>query len=238
MTYDELLNNLKLHPTKEQQIQELFNYLLNNVKYDYPTLEICNFDNTLLNYIDEKYNPSKYADKLKAVQLVREKGYSEEFLSRILEHYGEEFIVPARPERIIMGKLNKAIPEHTEYRTFAGAKNMATPSVIYKNGIIKKGVCADYSEFIHKICEELNIKCNVIQGTTPVSHVWNLIDVGDGFKHYDLTYAIFSRDNYNNWNSTNTNDWFGITTDRLLEMHPTRKIDASYLNNGILQIDD
>ena len=235
MTYEELLNNLKQLPSKKQQIDRLFDYLLNNVQYDYPTLEICNFDNTLVYFIDENYNPSSYEDRLKAIQLVEEKGYSKEFISRVLEHYGEKFIVPARPERFSMGKLNKAVPEHTSYRTFASAKNMAKSLDVYENGIIKKGVCADFSKFIKKVCDDLNIECYIIQGTTPISHVWNLIDVGDGFKHYDLTYAIYSRDKFKNWGSVDTNDWFGITTEKLLEMHPTRKVESSCLNNGILK---
>lgn len=234
MTYNELLNHLKSLSSKQQQIDYLFSYLLNTVKYDYPTLEICKFDNNLLDFIDETYNPANIEDRQKAIKLVQSKGYSDEFISRILEHYGESFIVPAKPERVVMGKLNKAIPEHTSFRTFAGAKNMAKPIVEYDNGIITKGVCANFAEFIKCVCDELNIQCDTIHGTTPISHVWNLINVGDGFKHYDLTFAIYSRDKFNNWNKLNPENWFGVTLEKLLEIHPTRNIDTPYSSVNIL----
>lgn len=234
MTYNELINHLKTIDGKEQQIEYLFSYMIHSVQYDYPTLEICKFDNSLLDYIDEHYNPESVEDREKAIKLVKNKGYSNEFILRILENYGKSFIVPARPERVVMGKINKAIPEHTSYRTFASAKNMARPFVEYENGIIIKGVCADFSEFIKKICDELNMPCETISGITPISHVWNVINIGDGFKHYDLTYAIYARDGFNGWNKASPNDFLGITTERLLEIHPNRIIDDVHMCEKII----
>lgn len=242
MLYDDLLNHLKQLPSKSSQIQGLFNYLLNNTQYDYPTLENCNFSSSgLLFYIDDNFNPADDTARQNAIQFLRNKGYSEEFLSRVLKHYGEEFVVPAKPKRIKMGNLNNAesehasfqtVPERISYRTFSSALSMTKPCVVYEDGIIKKGVCADFSKFIKEICNELDIPCETIEGTTSplVSHVWNLIDLGDGFRHYDLTYAIYSRDKFKNWGSVGSNSWFGITTETLLQMHPDRKIDAGYLN--------
>ena len=234
MTYDELIKHLKTISDKQQQIEYLFKYMLQSVQYDYPTLEICKFDNSLLDYIDTHYNPEIAEDRQKVIQLIKSKGYSNEFILRILENYGKSFIVPARPEMVIMGKLNKAIPEHTDYRTFASAKNMAKPLVEYKNGFIIKGVCADFSEFIKNICDELNIPCNIVNGATPISHVWNLINVGDGFKHYDLTYAIYARDEFNGWGKVNPSNFLGVTTKKLLEMHPSRTIDSIYTSETTL----
>lgn len=234
MTYNELINHLKTINGKQQQIEYLFSYMLHSVQYDYPTLEICKFDNSLLDYIDEHFNSENLEDRRKAIQLVKSEGYSDEFILRILENYGDSFIVPARPEMVIMGKLNKAIPEHTSYRTFASAKNMARPLVEYENGIIIKGVCADFSEFIKKTCDELNVPCDTITGTTPISHVWNLINTGDGFKHYDLTYAIYARDEFDGWDKANPNDFLGITTEKLLELHPNRTIDSIHTSEKTL----
>lgn len=208
--------------------------MLQNVQYDYPTLEICKFDNSLLDYIDENFNPEILEDRRKAIQLVKSEGYSDEFILRILENYGDSFIVPARPEMVIMGKLNKAIPEHISCRTFASAKNMAKPLVEYEDGIIIKGVCTDFSEFTKKICDELNIPCDTVTGTTPISHVWNLINTGDGFKHYDLTYAIYARDEFDGWGKIDPNNFLGVTTEKLLEMHPNRTIDSIHTSEKTL----
>lgn len=200
--------------------------MLGNLEYDYPTLEIGKFDNRLVDFIDQNFDPSKEEDRLKAIQLVKEKGYSDEFISRICEHYGEEFIVPARPGGSAMGHYREAVPEHTGFRTFCAARSMAKPYVAYENSIITKGVCADFSEFIKNICGDLQIPCKTINGATPVAHVWNMIDLGDGFKHYDITYALYARDRYNNWDKTPPNTWFGISNETLLHLHTTRKIDT------------
>lgn len=234
MTYNELINHLKTINGEQQQVEYLFSYMLQSAQYDYPTLEICKFDNSLLDYVDEHFNPEIMEDRQKAIQLVKSEGYSNEFILRILENYGEGFIVPARPEMVIMGKLNKAIPEHISYRTFASAKNMAKPLVEYEDGIIIKGVCADFSEFTKKICDELNIPCDTVTGTTPISHVWNLINIGDGFKHYDLTYAIYARDEFDGWGKVNPNDFLGVTTEKLLEIQPNRTIDSIHISEKIL----
>ena len=226
MTYQELLYKLKSLDGKQKQIDALFGYLLKMVEYDYPTLEICKLDNSLAAHIDSTYSPSSAEDRQKVVELLKGKGYSTEFINRMLANYGREVLVPARPERFSMGKLQKAVPEHVIYTSFLSAQNMAKPVVKYENGIITKGVCADYAIFIKKVCDDLDIECKTIDGTTPVFHGWNLIDGGEGLLHYDLTYAVFSRDQFNGWDRLAPKDWLGITTDRLLEIHPTRKIDA------------
>lgn len=227
MTYNELINELKQLENPKQQIEALFTYLLNLVEYDYPTLEICNFDFKLSSYIDENFNPQIESDRLAAINLIKEHNYSEGFINRILEHYGEEVFVPAKPESFSFGRIQKAVPEYYFYRNFENARNLARPQKEYHDGILTKGVCANFSEFIKQVCDDLSIPCKEIEGTTSprVSHVWNLIDTGNGFKHLDLTYAIFSRDNFKNWGNVNPFSWFNLSTEELLNLQPERKID-------------
>lgn len=229
MTYNELLNELKKLENPKQQIDSLFAFMLNLVDYDYPTLEICNFDYDLSSYIDKNYNPQVESDRLAAIQLVIDCCYSEGFINRILEHYGEKVFVPARPEYFAFGRIQKAIPEHYVYKNFEDARNMAKIQEEYHDGILTKGVCASYSEFVKQVCDDLGISCKKIEGTTSpkVSHVWNLIDTGDGFRHFDLTYAIFSRDGFKNWGSVNPFSWYNLSTEELLKLHPERKISDS-----------
>ena len=229
MTYDELINNLKVVGDKQLQVDELFKFLLKSVQYDYPTIESWKCDYKLVDYIDSTFNPADVSDKQKVYQLLKKEGFSNEFASRVIKHYGEQFVVPAKPERVIMGKLNPAVAEHVEYRKFSNALNMFLPEVVYKDGIITKGVCADFSEFIKRVCDDLHISCHRIEGTTPIAHVWNLIDAGNGLKHYDLTYAIYDRDN--GAGNINASKWLGKTTEELLAIHPTRKIDHGSIKN-------
>lgn len=226
MTYNELINSLKRLPTKKEQVGYLMGYLLTTLTYDYTTLEICHFDPKLLDFIDDNFDPKSEESRIKAIELVRRSGYSEDFIKRILEHYGETYIFEERPARVIMGRLQPYIPEHTEYRKFSNAFSMTQPQVLYKDEIITKGVCANFSEFVKKVCDQLEIPCLKIKGRTSVGHVWNAINIDGSFKHYDLTYAIFARDHFNGWEKTTPSDWFEITAEKLLELQPNRIIET------------
>jgi hypothetical protein len=146
-------------------------------------------------------------------------GLSKEAVDRLLRNYGKEVIVPARPERVIMGKVQKAVPEHTIHCGLLGAYNQTYTPPKYKDGLIVKGVCADYSIFIHDTLKKLGIDSHIAEGYTPVCHVWN--KVGD--LNYDITYAIFMRDHYDSWDTRATHcDFLGASDDTLQRVHPVR----------------
>ena len=92
----------------------------------------------------------------------------------------------------------------------------------FKDEILVKGVCNDYTNFILKVLTEIGIDCERYEGKTPLNHAWNLIRINNLPLHYDITYAMYARDGKNN--ETKPQDWLGISTEQLLKIQPNRTI--------------
>jgi len=231
MTYDELLIKLKSLNNKKQQVDILMQYLLENMQYDYPFLEKCRFDQNFVGYIDQNFNPASVTDRQRVKLLLESKGYSNEFIARVFNNYGAKIHVDALPgnDGKNGGMRIAPRPAYDTYLNFGNALNLMKSIEEYKDGILIKGICADFSQFINKVCDELNIDSFEVNGETPVLHAWNAIDVGDGYRHYDLTYALYSRDGNETWKNTDPNKWFGVSTDQLFEIHHNRKIYKDFL---------
>ncbi|MBP3619902.1 MAG: hypothetical protein J6J24_04505 [Clostridia bacterium] len=92
----------------------------------------------------------------------------------------------------------------------------------FKDGILVKGVCNDYSNFIKRVLTEIGIDCERCAGKTPLNHAWNIISIENNPLHYDITYAMYARDK--KIDKSNPTDWFGITTEQLQRLQPERTI--------------
>lgn len=229
------LNNLIAHlqslESDTLKVHTLMQYFLDNVAYDYTTLELANLNIDAIISLDDKYDASIASDRAKVVSiLMHTHGLSKEAVDRILKNYGKEVVVSATPERVIMGKVQKAVPEHTIHCGLLGAYNQTYTPVKFKDGIITKGVCVDYAMFINQVCKKLGLDSHIVEGATPVSHVWNKI----GNKNYDITYAMFIRDHYNLWHeNAGYCDFLGVTDEKLQKIHPNRvtySIDGFSIN--------
>ena len=232
-TYEELINEIKSKSSDEAKINFLMNWMLKNVEYDYVYLEKAKgFTNGHFTEIDNKFDCSDEVERQKAIEYAKKHfGYSDKFIAMVLENYGQQEIVPAKPERVAFGKVWPAEPERVIYKNFANSV-LGYDGKVFTNGLITKGVCTDFAKFIFKVLSEVNVNCEIIEGKTSVGHVWNIINGG----HYDITYAMFVRDCYNDWHEkSKIEDWFNITEEKLLKLQPNRTIDKSneniYKNN-------
>jgi len=104
----------------------------------------------------------------------------------------------------------------------------------FKDGILIKGVCIDYVNFIVKVLTEIGVNCESCLGKTPLNHAWNIITIGKNTLHYDITYAIYARDKKDT--VTQPKDWLGINTRLLLKLHPDRVIiEPSKNENNVVK---
>lgn len=88
--------------------------------------------------------------------------------------------------------------------------------------IKQKATCLGISLGINYICEQLRIPSILITGTfmlgdKSISHGWNLIDIEDGYFHYDLTKEI-------ELGLKDCNRYFMISSDRLKDRTWSEKI--------------
>ena len=198
MSYEELINELKKINNKEQQIEYLFDYLLKNLEYDYLYLELCKLIKC------DKDNNVCFSDL-----------YEEDLLEETLLNFSKYVDIPEHVKSYFRNKEYENCPP-----------GQRTNSPIYENDIIKKGVCLHFSKFIKKVCDDLGIDCYVQMGRTPFAHAWNKIQLENQWLNYDVTYAIYSRDKYNDWNEkSNPQDWFAVSDEELTKLHPEREID-------------
>lgn len=228
--YNQLITKLKQYSTTTEKLENLMNYFLENVQYDYVTLEICKLQKQYdkIFKLDEQFDCNNFDDRQKVIQILKSEGYSDELCERINANYGKEYILPAVPKREMWGRIYPEQPERTCVRNLFNAINLTEKPTEENEGLLTKGVCADYSQFVKKVCDDLDIKdCNIINGETMVSHVWNVIEG----KVYDPTYAIFARDNYESWGkATKPSDWLNVSFDHILELQPYRIVLEPNIN--------
>lgn len=216
--YEEFIKYLKALKTETEQINFIMKYFADKVEFDYVLVEGLKVPYSLGYEIDEKFDCSNKEDVEKALMYAKQKGLSNALIERISNIYGKQFTIPAKPAMF----SHPAQPEKISYQTFGSTLNMIKVQPTYKNGLITKGVCADYVEFIQQVCNELGIKYDTISGKTTVGHSWIKIN---GL-YYDPTYAIYVRDKYMDWDTkTSIDDWFGFNNDEMFKMHPTRVIN-------------
>ena len=105
----------------------------------------------------------------------------------------------------------------------------------FKDEILVKGVCNDYSNFIKRVLTDIGIDCDRCEGKTPLNHAWNIITIGNNPLHYDITYAMYARDK--KCNDTKPQDWLGISTEQLQKLQPDRTINSPQASENLLQRD-
>ena len=129
----------------------------------------------------------------------------------------EQALQKLKKETAISNELEHYFKTHQWERRSYGELDLQ-----FKDGIITKGVCKDYTNFILKVLTEIGIECKICAGKTPLNHIWLIITTYNNTLHYDITYAMYARDKKSK-NST-PKDWLGISTKRLLELQPNRII--------------
>lgn len=111
----------------------------------------------------------------------------------------------------------------------------------YINNLLVKGVCADYAEWMQKICNDLNIPCYEVIGKGTADHSWNLIYVKEQNKwvHFDMTCVRFYLDNFtrqfgepDKWVFASTEDIFKMQPKR--EIHTLKDFDGNKIFEGII----
>lgn len=240
--YEELISTLKLLPDKKSQLDYLFEYFNKEVKYDRQELDQYKINCFFINNETGEWIYSPKENLTFKDRKINRMAFLNNWVD---ENYDGK--VPEQKEEVIK-LFKKALAENNvklddpltmetiiEYYGILGNWGATTASVLklidrpqrYENGLLKIGVCNTYSSFIEKVCKDINISVKKVGGKTPFGHSWVMIDDGDGFKHYDVTYSINVRDKYNGWEKKSSfNDWLGINQRRLLELQPERTIET------------
>ena len=238
--YDHLISTLKGIKDRDEQIKTLMEYFVDNVDYDYTIHGRIKSEGQIEKFreIDSRHDYSDPAQIEKALAEIKALGYKDDYIARLREHVGKEYTIPAKPERMCFGKLAPAEPEMTKVRPTALAAPMVGQIVTEKNGLITKGVCEHYAQFVNKVCGELDIPSVTVNSRNTKTgglHSFNKIKGTDGVaKYYDPNYAIYIKNNYDydgrQPHHTIENWICGVDDKGLKELQPVREI---YKINGV-----
>lgn len=213
-SYDDLLTHIKTKPTKKQQLQTIWQYFFDNVNFDYVMLEHLNkiVSDSFLDYIDRLFGNATEEKRLLSLNyLMNSTNISNEYFNRIKDIYLTSFISEGE----------------TKYPSLLEAVNQIKCDRIETNGLLRKGVSKDFTLFVKKLCDELDIPCIIVKApdSSRVQHHWLDIMLDGEELFYDITYAMYVHDNFNSMRKRFTIDeWLGITPKQLYKNQPSRII--------------
>lgn len=93
------------------------------------------------------------------------------------------------------------------------------------NGLLIKGVCKHYAEFLHNAFDDLKIENALVGGISECNHAWNVVRVNGAIKYIDTTREVFIRDGYGKIPKQETGKWILCDAKDMFEMQPGRRID-------------
>lgn len=105
--------------------------------------------------------------------------------------------------------------------------------VVVENGLLKRGVCQHYADYLADFFPKIGIEAHRIDGTSELGHAWIAVKVDGKYKSIDLTRAIFIRDGFKGIPKEQTSDmWLLCDFEDGFAMQSTRTITGhdSYTN--------
>lgn len=215
LNYNDLILYLNRQLSEEDKLKALIDYFLDNVEFDYVMIE----------HINQIVTPdfAKYADTLfpydspnlkeKAINFMRNSSnISNMYWHRLRNIYLTPKIdKDGQPRQISMLEaLNSLSPEIVEY-----------------NGLLKKGTSKQICDFAKKVCDDIKIPALIVNGISSgkMDHYWLDICINGTDLFYDITYALYIRDNFCRIGLRYSKDeWLGITPKQLYKNQSTRTI--------------
>ena len=213
--YQELVKYLKQIPSQSEQFKAITMYFMDNVKFDYVMIEHINEIATtrFTNYVDRIFPSTSPESRYKALSLLRNTtNISNNYWERIKNLY----LTPYKNENNIEC-----------YPTLTQALTNITPDVKEINGLLKKGIAIHIVQFAKKLCNEIGIPCLIVKGISSgkTQHFWLDVIIDNKELFYDITYAIYIRDNFCTMGKRyKPEEWLGITPRQLYKNQPTRTI--------------
>ena len=102
--------------------------------------------------------------------------------------------------------------------------NELMPPVI-ENGLLKRGVCQHYANYLSEILPKVGIDAIRVDGTSEMGHAWVAAIVDGRLKSIDLTRAIFIRDHFIGIPSEQkSSDWLISSFEDAFKMQHTRTV--------------
>lgn len=237
-----LISDLQNMDSTKEVLMTIFNYFKLRVLYDYDELQVVKFlrkDSKKLQDISDYLYQNKDLDSLmfkemlirlldEAFMELEGRGLSEKNKVEWFKNYGKTIHHEARPAKDGLFKV-PAIEAYDEI-VHIDAKNYPP---VYENGLLIKGVCSAYVDWVQKICNMLGISCLIVRGRGTTSHVWNLIYVKEtnSWVNFDMTMAKFYLDGWNR-ECGEAEKWVMASCEEMFKMQPSRTVEEIISQEG------
>lgn len=236
--YSDLISAARQCESNIDKLKLLQSYFLKNVNFNY-LMEIAIND----------YGIGAF-EKAKQTHFYSEEE-KEDVISASEKILGNKFKLPEEDRKILKSVLGKATPPTLKKMQAFGQistitnpgyngslidsiKRVSEPNkVVYENGLIKYGVCANFSEFAQNFCSDLDIKCYKAYSH---GHCFNIVEIDGEKRVFDFTRMIAIRDDFHNFNGQEIEDWFNMPFEKMFKYRPDRiilKIDNNELQSPI-----
>lgn len=233
--YDSFIKTLRSMDDTVDILFAIFNYFKVNVSYNYDELQVVKFqraeDDRLLAIRDLSFqnrtnNSSEFKEKLmqlldEAFMNIEGRPLSNKNKKEWFKNYGMVIYHEAKPSR---GNSGFKISGNNAYDSVIHLEVNNYPPV-YEDDLLKEGVCADYSLFVKRICDEIDIPCLIVRGKGTTGHAWNLIFIKERnmWVNFDMTMVRFYLDN---WSQVygEPEKWICATNEEMFKMQPSRLI--------------
>lgn len=104
--------------------------------------------------------------------------------------------------------------------------NKYMPPII-ENGLLKRGVCQHYADYLEEVLPKMGIVAKRVDGTSEMGHAWIAAMVDGELKSVDLTRAIFIRDHFAGIPSNQkSSDWLISSFGDAFKMQNTRTVTS------------
>ena len=235
--YFQFVDHLKQIQSQKEQLDTIIQYCMDNVAIDYVMIEHINEIVTLkfAKYVDTLFPNINEKLRNKAIAFVRNStNISNTYWERIKDSYLQPTIDENGND--IYPTLTEALLSiSTDHRQF--------------NGLLTKGTSIHITNFVKQICDDIGISALIIDGISSgrMHHFWLNICIDNIESFYDITYALYIRDNFCEIaKQYKPQDWLNISPKQLYKNQPTRTIiypkgfDLQYLglNNLPLNMKD
>lgn len=215
--YNEFVDFLNSLNTVEEKLYYVYQYFRDFVSYDYDNLQLVKIvrsDDKKLAYIQD------FANKTSRTPFNKR---------RILEMLDN--LLYQQDGTILSDGVIDIIFKNYELEDESALSFDLNNSKFY-NGLLQKGICSDYAQWINKLCGDIGLTSYIVYGYSSTAHAWNVIYDSDNKKwvNFDMTMVEFCNNNFAGNFYKDAEKWAFASTEEMFLMQPKRKIVS--LSNG------
>lgn len=209
--YNEFVDFLNSLNTVEEKLYYVYQYFRDFVSYDYDNLQLVKIvrsDDKKLAYIQD------FANKTSRTPFNKR---------RILEMLDN--LLYQQDGTILSDGVIDIIFKNYELED-GNALNFDLNNSRFYNGLLQKGICSDYAQWINKLCNDIGLTSCIVYGYSSTAHAWNVVYDPDNKKwiNFDMTMVEFCNNNFAGNFYKNAEKWAFASTKEMFLMQPKRKI--------------